>query len=258
MSARPVPEKPLAFARLTYPEAEEAALRNAILILPVASVEPHGPHLPLDTDAIIAEGMAERAAMKLRSSGSEAYVLPSLPYAVTEFARGFGGAVSISAATASAVMKECCLALIARGFRRIAIANAHLEPAHLASIREAVASVEEATGVETLFPDLTSKRWGRMLGDEFRSGACHAGSFESSIVLTLRPEDVREEIRVSLPPNDISLSKKIREGALDFRSAGGGRAYFGHPAAATPEEGELLLDILAGILVTAIAEGRSE
>jgi len=249
---------PLAFAKLTYPEAEEAAARRAALILPVASVEPHGPHLPLDTDAIIAEGMAERAVLALRAAGTEAYVLPTLPYAVTDFARGFGGAVSITRETAGAVLAETLLALAGLGFRSLAIANAHLEPGHLASIREAIERVKGATGVETIFPDLTSKRWGRMLTDEFRSGACHAGSFETSVVLARRPQEVRESMRSTLPPNPISLSRKIREGAADFRAAGGDRAYFGDPAAATVEEGELILDILAGILVTAITEGRSE
>jgi len=247
-----------AFARLTYLEAEGAARRGAVLILPVASVEPHGPHLPLDTDAIIAEGMAERAAATLRGGGTETYVLPTLAYAVTEFARGFGGAISISRETATAILTETLAALVAQGFRRVAIATAHLEPAHLESVREAVKAIRQTTGVETLFPDLTSKRWGRMLGDEFRSGACHAGRFEGSMVMARRPADVRGEIRMSLPPNPTSLSRKIRDGASDFRSAGGDRAYFGDPAAATAEEGELLLDILAGILVTAVREGRSE
>ncbi|MBI3451148.1 MAG: creatininase family protein [Acidobacteria bacterium] len=248
----------MAFARLTYPEAEAAAKRGAVLILPVASVEPHGPHLPLDTDAVIAEGMAERAAATLRGEGMEGYVLPTLAYAVTDFARGFGGVVSISRATAVSMLTEVVTALVGQGFRRVVIANAHLEPAHLESIREAVAAIRAATGVETLFPDLTSKRWGRMLGAEFRSGACHAGSFEGSMVLARRPEGVKGEIMTSLPPNPTSLSKKILEGATDFRSAGGDRAYFGDPAAATAEEGELLLDVLAGILVTAVREGRSE
>ncbi len=246
----------LAFARLTYPEAEEAARRGAVLILPVGSTEPHGPHLPLDTDIIIAVAMAERAALRLREAGTQAYVLPSLPYAVTDFARGFGGAVSVTPSAATEILAETFRSLIGQGFRRIAVANAHLEPAHLDSIRAAVAMAKEFTGVEVIFPDLTSKRWARMLGEEFRSGACHAGSFETSIVMALRPEDVREPIRTVLPPNPTSLSRKIKEGVADFKEAGGDRAYFGDPAAATAGEGERTLDTLAGILVTAVTEGH--
>lgn len=248
----------IAFARLTYPEAEAAARRGAALILPAGSVEPHGPHLPLDTDLIIAAAMAEEAARGCRAAGIEAYVLPAIAYAVTDFAKGFGGAVSLSEATASALIAETCMGLVRQGFERIAVANVHLEPAHLRSIRSAVARVREATGVEVLFPDITSKRWGRMLTGEFKSGACHAGSFESSLVMACAPGSVREEERKALAPNPTSLSRKIKEGALSFKEAGGERAYFGAPAEATREEGLATLRTLAGILVTAIREGRSE
>jgi creatinine amidohydrolase len=248
----------VAFARLTYPEAEAAAGRGAVLILPAGAIEPHGPHLPLDTDVLIAEAMAERAALRLREAGTETYVLPPIAYAVTDFARGFGGAVSVDEAAAASILGGACLSLIAQGFRRLAVASAHLEPAHLRSVRAACAQVRGAAGVEVIFPDVTSRRWGRMLTEEFRSGACHAGRFETSIVLARRPGDVRESIRGGLPPNPISLSKKIREGAADFRAAGGDRAYFGDPAAATAAEGERTIDTLAEILVTAIGEGKSE
>ena len=248
----------LAFARLTYLEAEAAAKRDVVLILPVGAVEPHGPHLPLDTDLIIAGGMAEMAADLCRQAGIEAYVLNPLAYAVTDFARGFGGAVSIARDTASALVAEVCRALVGQGFRRIVLANAHLEPAHLDSLRAAVTRVKEATGVEVLFPDITSRRWGRMLTDEFRSGACHAGSFETSLVMACAPEAVRETERRSLPPNPVSLSRKIKEGVTGFKEAGGERAYFGAPADASREEGLATLRTLAGILLTSIQEGRSE
>lgn len=250
-------DRDVAFSRLTWVEAEEAARRKAALILPVGSTEPHGPHLPLDTDVLIAEAMASRAVERLRASGVEAYVLPAIAYAVTDFARGFGGAVTVSARTASSLIEEVCRSLISLGFRRIAIATAHLEPAHLVSIRDACARVKEAAGVEPIFPDITSKRWGRMLNEEFRSGACHAGSFETSVVMVHSPEDVREEMLAQLPPVPISLSRVIKEGIATFREAGGSRAYFGDPAASSAEDGERTIATLAEILVTAISESPS-
>jgi creatinine amidohydrolase len=207
---------------------------------------------------VISEGMAERAVRKLRDQGVEAYVLPSLPYAVTDFAGAFPGAVSVTRQTATALLTEICLSLIGQGWSRIAIANAHLEPEHLRSIREAVIQVKGVAGIGVLFPDLTAKRWGRMLTDEYKSGACHAGSFESSVVMARRPDAVREEIRKGLPANPTSLSLKIKEGATDFQSAGGDRAYFGAPAEATREEGESTLETLATILVTAITETSTQ
>ncbi len=248
----------VAFANLTWPEAEEAARRGAALILPVGSVEPHGPHLPLDTDVIIAEAMAERAAQILRTGGDEAWVLPSLPYAVTDFSAGFGGGVSVGPDAVTTILTDACAALARQGIKRIALANAHLEPRHLESLRAAVEAARRASGAGVVFPDLTSKRWARMLTEEFRSGACHAGQFETSIVLARRPAAVREEIRRGLPPNPLSLSRAIRDGAATFREAGGPQAYFGDPAAATAEEGRSTIETLATILATAIREGRSE
>ena len=92
--------------------------------------------------------------------------------------------------------------------------------------------------------------------DEFKSGACHAGSYESSVILAARPELVRDEIRLSLPPNPVSIAHAIREGKKTFEEAGGDEAYFGDPAAASAEEGHQTLGILGEILAEAVLEER--
>ena len=90
------------------------------------------------------------------------------------------------------------------------------------------------------------------LTDEFRSGACHAGRYEGSLVLAVRPELVREETRRGLPPNPASLTVAMREGKTTFAAAGGPEAYFGDPAAASREEGEATLAALAALLEEAV------
>jgi creatinine amidohydrolase len=102
------------------------------------------------------------------------------------------------------------------------------------------------------FPNLTLKPWAARLSEEFRSGACHAGQFETSIVLAERPELVREAIRATLPPNPASLSRAIRDGKQSFEEAGGSRAYFGYPSQATAEEGRATIDTLGAILEEAV------
>src|SRR2546422_399954 len=92
-------------------------------------------------------------------------------------------------------------------------------------------------GARIVFPDVTKKPWAVRLTDEFRSGACHAGQYESSIVLAARPELVRETVRRSLPANPRSLRGAIRAGLTNFEQAGGPRAYFGSPAEARADEG---------------------
>ncbi len=225
-----------------------------VLILPVGSTEAHGPHLPLSTDVIIAEAMAVRAAHKLEARGEVARVLPPVAYSVTDFSEGFVGSISIMAETATALVRDICLSLIKQGFKRIAMANAHLEPAHIATLRAACDEIKTRTGITIAFPDITRRRWAQMLTAEFQSGACHAGRYESSLVLRAQPELVRDDVRAALEPKLISLSQAIRAGATRFTEIGGEQAYFGSPAEATAEEGECVFEILAAMIVTALDE----
>jgi creatinine amidohydrolase len=103
----------------------------------------------------------------------------------------------------------------------------------------------------TTFPNLVRRRFAERLGEEFRSGACHAGRFETSIVLAARPAEVRVPAARGLPPNPRSLVEAMRAGHADFASAGGPRAYFGDPAAASREEGDESVRILGDILAEA-------
>jgi creatinine amidohydrolase len=96
---------------------------------------------------------------------------------------------------------------------------------------------KEQHGVVVTFPDITRKPWAVRLTAEFKSGACHAGQFETSIVMAERPDLVRESIRVTLDPNPTSLSQAIREGKKTFEEAGGPSAYFGFPRGASAAEG---------------------
>ncbi len=244
------------FAHRTWTELRDllAQPQPCALILPVGSTEAHGPHLPLSTDVIIAEEMALRAARQLEARGAAALVLPPLAYSVTDFSEGFAGSVSIAAETATALVRDVLHSLIKQGFRRLALANAHLEPAHIATLRAACGAIKTETGVEVAFPDVTRRRWAALLTEEFQSGACHAGQYESSLVLGARPELVRDEARRALPPKLISLSQAIRSGARRFTEIGGDQAYFGAPADATAAEGRRVFDVLAGMLVAALDE----
>ncbi|MCS6800216.1 MAG: creatininase family protein [Myxococcota bacterium] len=253
MSARPRPPQAVRLAELTYEEAQQRLATGAVGLLPVGATEAHGPHLPLGTDVVIALAAAERAALRVRGAGHEALVLPPLAYAVTEFAAGFAGTLSVPAATARALVRDVLLAAHRTGLRGVVLCNAHLEPAHLQVLRDAVTEAA-AQGARAEFPDVTRRPHALRLGDEFRSGACHAGRYETSLVLAAEPFLVRESLARSLPDNPVSLSRAIREGKASFEQAGGPRAYFGAPAAASAAEGDALLETLADIFATAALE----
>ncbi|HET6163487.1 MAG TPA: creatininase family protein [Planctomycetota bacterium] len=234
-------------ADLPWPEAERAAGGPFLALLPVGSTEAHGPHLPLSTDTLLAEGMADAAAALLRARGRRVLVLPPLPYGVTECAGEFFGTLSVSARTVESLVVDVAASLRARGCARLGLVNAHLEPANRHALR-AAAQAASAAGLPTVLPDVVRRVYAERLGAEFRSGACHAGDFEGSLVLALRPELVREGVRVALPENPTSLGAALAAGKQKFKEAGGPQAYFGAPAAASAETGRALLRELATIV----------
>ncbi|HET8713067.1 MAG TPA: creatininase family protein [Gemmatimonadales bacterium] len=240
-------------AQLTWEEVRDLDRARTVVVLPVGAIEAHGPHLPLDTDVVIATAMARAGATRL-GTRHVVLILPALAYTAARFAAAFQGTLSISGITVTAVIVDLARSLSDQGFRLLAIANAHLDPEHLTALHEAVKLGRADRLLPIAFPDLTRKPWGSRLGEEFKSGACHAGQFESSIVLRERPDGVREQIRGALPANPRSLSTAIKTGKRTFEEAGGPRAYFGDPAAASAAEGSQLVDTLGEILEAAVLE----
>ena len=237
---------------MTWEEARDAAGPGSVAILPVGAIEAHGPHLPLETDVIIAQAMARTGAARLAARGLRVLVLPPLTYTSAGFARGFPGTLSLRPETVVATVVDIADSLRQHGYTVLAIANAHLDPDHLASIEAAVSQIRRGLRLRVAFPNLVIKPWALRLSDEFKSGACHAGQFETSIVLAERPDLVREATMAALPPNPASLSRAIREGKMEFEEAGGPRAYFGYPAQATAEEGRATIEALGAILDEAV------
>lgn len=242
-------------ADMTWEDVRDLRRESAVAVLPLGAIEAHGPHLPLGTDVIIAEAMARAGAERLTEWGYEAVVLPPVSYTPAGFAAGFPGTLSLHPETLTRLLVDLARSLRSHGLRILAAANAHLDPAHVRAIYAAVeiCEREEATA-RIIFPDVTRKPWALELTEEFRSGACHAGRYEGSVVLAVEPALVRDELRAALPPNPASLSDAIREGKRTFEEAGGPRAYFGSPAEATAEEGRETIAALGEILARAVRE----
>lgn len=249
---RDVPIREL--GELTWEEVRDLNPARTVVILPIGALEAHGPHLPLATDVVIAQGMARAGAEQIERQGLDALLLPPLPYTAAPFAASFAGTISITPSTVTATLLDLARELTRHRFAALALANAHLDPDHRAALKQAVTQARDGKLLPVIFPDVAAKPWAGRLTEEFRSGACHAGRYEGSIVLALRPELVREQIRRALPANPNSLSVAIREGRRSFVEAGGDRAYFGWPADATAEEGRATLETLGKILAEAVLE----
>ena len=227
-------------AELTSPGLEKLRERRPVALWPVGAVEPHGPHAPLGTDTLISVGMCERAAARL--GDPPAVVLPALPFGVTRYGAAFAGAIGITEATLRAVVLDVAAAVEQQGFRRLVIVNNHFEPEQVGTLRAAAADAG------ALYLDLVRRRNAERLTDEFRRGSCHAGRYETSLVLADAPELVDAAVS-ALPANEVDMPQAMAEGRTDFLAMGMERAYCGAPAEASAEEGRATFQTLTDMLV---------
>jgi creatinine amidohydrolase len=244
------------FAKLTWPEARARFGPRLVVLLPVGATEAHGPHLPLDTDVTIARAQALRAAARLGSLGVDAVVLPPIAYTVAQFAFSFAGTITVRPGTLWNLVEDVVESLQQHSIERLVLCNAHLEPKHVGILRGVCLDHAQRGGgkAQLLFPDITRRRFAATLGDEFMSGECHAGRYESSIVLAEDPTHVREAERTALAPKSVGLIEKLRAGAVSFESSGADAAGCGDPAAATASEGRDLIERLAEVVVATLRE----
>ena len=105
--------------------------------------------------------------------------------------------------------------------------------------------------------DLTRRRNAERLTDEFRSGSCHAGRYETSLVLAQRPELVHADRMTGLEERHVDMPAAIRAGQTDFLAMGMEQAYCGSPAEASAEEGIETFETLTAMLVELIREVAS-
>ena len=116
----------LYYQHLTYPEIKAAAERDALILIPVGQVEEHGPHLPVETDCIIATAAA-RAAAEAVQGEIPVLILPTVwtAYSVQQVARWPGLITFREPEPMITMMYDIMASLIRSGFRKIVIVNAH-------------------------------------------------------------------------------------------------------------------------------------
>jgi creatinine amidohydrolase len=239
-------------AQMTSDElAAVIASEPVAIMIPTGAIEPHGPHLPLDTDLVISRAAAGRARGRLAGAGVRGLLAPDVAYGVTDCASEFAGAAGVTAPALDAYLSAVVDGWLGNGVAHVCVVSNHLEPAHEAIVRRVVARVP---GGRASAATPLARRWARTLSDEFKRGACHAGEYETSIVMAARPGSVRMDVAASLPEVDVSLAQKLGEGILLFREMGLARAYAGAPARASAAHGEEMLARLADMVAGEILE----
>ena len=110
--------------RLRADQLRECAKQDAIVILPVGSLEQHGPHLPVEIDSLLGEAVALRTA-RLASATDNLIVLPMLWTGISEHHMSLGGTITLDFETFFGLIRCVCESVVRHGFRRIVLLNAH-------------------------------------------------------------------------------------------------------------------------------------
>ncbi len=243
------------WAKLTGPEIRAVAAQpGALAVLPIGSLEQHGPHLPVITDTASASAAAIRAA-RLVSGEIPVLVLPGLWTGMSEHHLPFGGTISLNFSELQGVLRGVVRSLRAVGFARLLIVNGHggnVEPL-------AVAARELAH--EFGLPVIATTPWyltRDKIGDiaETAETPAHACEGETSVMLAVAPELVRidmfdQAVRQRPEPTP-SYDGFSRFWSFSERAPVTG--VRGDPRPATAAKGERFLDVQAEALAKAMLD----
>jgi creatinine amidohydrolase len=228
---------------LKAPELRDLAKQNAVVIVPVASTEQHGPHLPTQVDCLLAAEIGRRAATQA-SKTLPTLVTPVVWTGLAEHHMSLGATISLDYPTFFAVIRGVCRSLVRHGFRNILLLNGHGgNIAALTVIVNELAPELDAPIATTTYWLLAQAAFAKIL--EKQSNVRHACEAETSMVLALRPELVdmskaAEAVGPTAPelPDIIGTTAAHRWQSFKSRTSHGA---IGDPRAASAEKGERLL-----------------
>jgi creatinine amidohydrolase len=228
--------------RLTAPELRALAAQDAVVVLPVASLEQHGPHLPVWTDSFIGHAVALAGAAR---ATTPVVVLPPMWMGLSEHHFPFGGTISLDYKTFAAVLGCVARSILADGFKRLFLLNSHggnIEP--LAVAAREMAHEFGIPVVTTSVTKLAPKAFGSVLTAQH--GMQHACEAETSLWLHGDPGQVRmAEIANAISPGGFATGDAAATRFWSFAERAPVTGVRGDPRAATAEKGEKLLDAMA-------------
>jgi creatinine amidohydrolase len=163
--------------RLAQPVAARLLAASGTAVIAVGSVEQHGSHLPLGTDAFAAQSLAERVAFRL-----DTVVAPLGPVGVAPYHLPWPGSLTLSPSTLTAVLVDVCSALSQAGVTRIVLVNWH--EGNSPTLRLAAAEAQQRLGLRFLIAE-THVITHSLYPDEMEF--THAGSMETAAVLAYEP-----------------------------------------------------------------------
>ncbi len=244
------------WARLKAHEVRELASRNAVVILPIASIEQHGPHLPVMTDTRLGEEIARRAAEKAWDRRPTIWT-PVVWSGLSEHHMAYGGTLTLSHATFRALISDLVEAIVRAGFRDILISNSHGgNIVAMQQILDELSPRVPATLVAATYVMEAGARYADVLEDQ--SSVMHACEAETSMMMVCTPELVDASDLAKHNVDAPSGPDFLKAGATGYRwrplTHVTPNGVLGKPEKATPQKGERLLELGAEAMARLITD----
>ena len=210
--------------------------RRSVALIPVGSIEQHGPHLPVSTDSDIVSYIARQVSEK-----NGFLLLPTLQYGVSFEHHPFFN-LSVSSPTLEKILIELCISLSKNHIHRIIILNGH--HGNLDALKKLPSKVAKKIGTKQRI--FVYSYW-HFMEKEFD----HAGFVETSIMLAISDKVMMNKAEKGLIPDSLSkkelsqLSKKANNSFISVTKNG----VWGDPTRATQKDGELILKEIISNLV---------
>ncbi|MFN2489903.1 MAG: creatininase family protein [Actinomycetota bacterium] len=182
--------EPLEYGRLSWPEVARAAGEERISVVPIGTLEDHGPHLPIDTDVTLVEAICRAAVERL---GKEAMLLPPIVHGYSPHHMDFPGTITIGWDTFCRYCTDVATSLVRHGFKRVLLVNGHGSNQNLVEMAARLAVVQLPESLVAACFYLSGPAAARVIEetrDSGRGGMAHACELETSLYLHIAPEAV--------------------------------------------------------------------
>ncbi|MEZ5816315.1 MAG: creatininase family protein [Hyphomicrobiaceae bacterium] len=237
---------------LTAAEIRALAERDATVILPVASMEQHGPHLAVGVDTVLCEGVCRLAAEAVRNS-SPAIVAPTLWCGMAEHHMAFGGTFTFDIPTYRSVLLAFLKSIARHGFTKVLIVNGH--GGNISALAAFLPDFAVETGLKvraTTYFELAQPAIDPILEDQERIR--HACEGETSMMMALAPDLVRRDKLAEAVGPSHSTPRPLGVGRYrSFRSFSE-TGVVGDARKATPEKGERLAAVCRDAIVAVLLD----
>ena len=230
------------FIDLTQPEIAAQLKTNPLVILPVGSVEQHGPHLPTGTDTFAATVISHRVAERM-----DGLVLPATPLGVTPMHMPFEGTITLTPDTYMRVIIETCVSTAKHGAKYLVVLNWHEGNIPALAIAAEALHRDHGTTVLTVQACYVAEE----LYGHSCNGLTHGGEIEALAVLAHRPDlvhldriDYSSDHAHGHKMDKLRRTRSYQPVLTDVRSIAP-TGWFGSPQHATAEKGHRMLEDIA-------------